>query len=352
MSISTKSNFEKRNGGNFKCYTHAILANIRLAVLSSKCTITWVNDKFCRLVNYEQHELIGKPIYETNLVCMDSDEFRAIHGLISSGQAWSGEIKSRTRLGGLVWFKTNILPIIKRSGEVGSYLILSSDITATKAALEAKNEIMETLTRSEARYRALVENQPDLMSLCNAEGVRIFVNEKYCHFAGKTQHELIGTSIKDFPIRGLPIDLINRVFEVITFDNPEISGVYELENSKGEKVWMSLCVRGIFDNQGKLFEILTTGRDVTDLKKAEITLSKYIEDLERIAFMTSHKVRAPIATMLGLLELLRIGAIHGDQWSDVFTSFEKCVGDLDLYTKELGSFINQRQSVREEDMSS
>jgi len=350
MSISTKSNFEKRNGGNFKCYTDAILANIRLAVLNSKCTITWVNDKFCRLIKYEQHELIGKPISETNLVCMDSDEFRAIHGVISSGHAWSGEIKSRTRLGALIWFKTNILPIINELGEVGSYLILSSNITATKAALEAKNEMMETLTRSEARYRALVENQPDLMSLCNAEGIRIFVNEKYCAFMGKTQRELVGTSIKDTPLRGLPLDVISRVFEVTTIENPEVSGVYELENSTGEKVWMSLCVRGIFDNQGKLFEILTTGRDVTDLKWAEIRLSKYIEDLERIAFMASHKVRAPIATMLGLLELLRIGAIQEDQWRDVFSSFEKCVGDLDLYTKELGSFINQRQSVREEDM--
>ena len=213
MSISTKSNFEKRNGSNFKCYTDAILANIRLAVLNSKCTITWVNDKFCRLIKYEPHELIGKPISETNLVCMDVDEFRAIHGVISSGHAWSGEIKSRTRLGALIWFKTNILPIIKQSGEVGSYLILSSNITETKAALEAKNEIMETLTRSEARYRALVENQPDLMSLCNAQGVRIFVNEKYCDFTGKTQHELIGTSIKDFPLRGLPPDVISRVFD-------------------------------------------------------------------------------------------------------------------------------------------
>ncbi len=94
-----------------------------------------------------------------------------------------------------------------------------------------------------------------------------------------------------------------------------------------------LCVRGIFNNQGKLFEILTTGRDVTVLKKAEIRLNKYIDDLERIAFISSHKGRAPIATMLGLLELLRMDAIQTDQWSNVFTSFEKCVSDLELYSK-------------------
>ena len=161
---------------------------------------------------------------------------------------------------------------------------------------------------------------------------------------------MIGTSIKDFPLRGLPPDVINRVFDLMTREDPEVSGVYELENSSGEKVWMSLCVRGIFDSEDNLFEILTTGRDVTDLKKAEIRLSKYIEDLERIAFMASHKVRAPIATMLGLLDLVRMDAIQANQLSIVFTSFEKCMSDLDLYTKELGAFINQRQSVGREDL--
>jgi PAS domain S-box-containing protein len=347
MSNLKNSNFGARKANNFKCYTEAILANVRLAVLNNKCTITWVNDKFCELIKYEQGDLIGKPISETNLISMNEDEFRSIRRIISSGHAWSGEIKSRNRQGATIWFKTNILPIMDASGEIGSYLILSSNITATKTALEEKNEMMETLTRSEARYRALVENQSDLMSLCNAEGIRMFVNEKYCEFTGKTQQALIGKSIRDTPLLGLSVDVVTRVFE-LTAENQEVSGVFELENSKGKKVWMSLCIRGIFDSQGKLFEILTIGRDVTLLKTAELRLSKYIEDLERIAFMTSHKVRAPIATMLGLLELLRLNAIGQDQWRNIFSNFEKCVGHLDLYTKELGAFINQRQSLRED----
>jgi PAS domain S-box-containing protein len=349
MAISKDTNSKRRNGkGFFKTYTDAIVSNIRLAVLDGKCTITWVNDKFCRLIQYDANELIGKPVSELKLVCINSDDFKNIHNIISSGKAWSGEIKSRTKHGSEIWLKTKILPIMNREGKVSSYLILSSNISDIKAALKEKSQVMETLTLSEARYRALVENQPDLMSLCNAQGVRLFVNHKYCEFMGKNQSELIGTNVLELPFGKLPVDVIQQIFQV-TIENKELSGVYQLENSKGEKVWVSFYVRGIFDSNDNLFEILTIGRDVSSIKKAEITLSKYVQDLERIAFMTSHKVRAPIATMLGLVELLRLNAIHSDQWGTVFTCFDKCINDLDLYTKELGAFINQQQFGRKED---
>jgi PAS domain S-box-containing protein len=349
MNNSNGTSIKRRNGGFFKTYTHAVAANIRLAILDSKCTITWVNARFCSLIMFEEHELIGKPLSELNLVCLQPEDFKAIHAVISSGKVWSGEIKSRTKHGSVVWVKTNILPIMNSEGKASSYLILSSNITATKSALEEKKEVMEHLTRSEARYRALVENQPDLMSLCDANGNRLFVNDRYCEFMGMTRQELLGTNIRQLPFGGISIEVVNKAFQ-LTEEKKEMTEVFQFENSQGEKVWVSLLVRGIFDEQGKLFEILTIGRDVTDLKKAEIRMTKYIEDLERIAFMTSHNVRSPIATMLGLVELLRLNAIHTDQWGSVFTAFDKCITDLDRYTRELGAFINQSQSLKREDI--
>jgi len=350
MDILKSSNFKNGNDERFfKTYTDAIVSNIRLAILDNKCTITWVNDKFCNLVMYEEHELIGKPISELNLVCLDEGEFKTIQSQISSARPWCGEVKSRTKEGSTIWVKTTIIPVLDGEGKVVSHLIVSSNITSTKRALEEKSEVMETLTRSEARYRVLVENQPDLMSLCNAEGVRLFVNEKYSEFVGKRPDELIGTNIRELPFGGISPALIDQIFQM-TPQNKEVSGVLQLENSKGEKVWVSLCVQGIFNAEGKLFEILTIGRNVSNLKKAEIRLSNYIADLERIAFITSHKVRSPIATMLGLVELLRLNAIHSDQWDRVFSCFDQCLNDLDLCTKELGSFINQSQTLRKEDI--
>lgn len=325
-------------------YVEAIVSNIRIAVLDKNYTIIWVNERFCRLTQYTQHELVGNPIDKLKLICLDYKSFKTIFQTISKGEEWSGEIKSQAKDDSFFWTKTTILPI-KDGDEIESYLVFNSNITATKNALEEKNIAVESLTRSEARYRALVENQSDLVSLCQMDGTRIFVNKSYCRFMGKSFEALIGTRIADLPLKGVPHHMMVKVFS-LTLQSPEISEVMELENAAGEKVWISLHVKGIFDAAGNLYEFLTISRDVTDLKNAELRKTHYIDALEKIAFMTSHNVRGPIATMLGLAELLRMNAIHSEKWNEVLDNFKKCISDLDTYTRELGAFIYQRQSSK------
>lgn len=324
-------------------YVDAITANVSIAVLDAQFTIIWVNAPFCNLLKYTEHELIGHPVNKLNLTCQDPNFFEVLFSTLSAGSKWSGELKSRTKNGADFWVKTNILPIKNKKNEIESYLVLNSNITATKTALEEKNIAMENLVRSEDRYRALVENQSDLISLCKADGTRIYVNNSYCKFFGKNFSEMIGTNIKEFSFIGIPEKFIQEAF-LVTPERPEVFGIFELKNSLGENFWISLCVKGIFDAGGSLYEILTIGRDVTNLKNAELQKSNYIEDLERIAFMTSHNVRSPIATMQGFIELLRMNAIHTHQWNQVLDSFKKCIGDLDVYSKEMAAFISQRQS--------
>jgi PAS domain S-box-containing protein len=328
-----------------EAYVETIVSNARIAVLDKHRTIIWVNERFCRLTQYTARELIGQSLENLDLMCIDPVSLEQIFETISSDKKWCGEIRSQAKDGSVFWIKTNILPIKNKCQEIESYLVINSNITATKTALEEKNTALENLMISEARYRALVENQSDLVLLCKADGTRIYVNASYCRFADRTVDELIGTLVQDTPLRGIPQEFIRESL-MLTPAHPEVSGVFQLENTAGEKLWISMRVKGIFDTGGNLYEVLTIGRDVTDLKNAELRKGDYIEDLERIAFMTSHNVRGPIATMLGLLELLRLNAIHTDQWNEVLDVFKKCIIDLDVYTREMGAFIYQRQSSK------
>jgi|GEM_PF-5124212 PAS domain S-box-containing protein len=344
MNDTTKNDsFQIEIAPYLGAYADAIVSNIRLAVLSQQCRIIWVNEPFCDLTKYKEEELIGQSIVELNLAFGDPNFFRAVFFIISNGAKWSGEIKCKAKDGVVFWVKTTILPIKNSSGKIESYLLLNTNITPTKKALEEKDLALKKITQGEDRYRALVENQSDLISLCLADGTRIYVNDNYCNFFGKSFHELIGTNIQNLPLRGILPEFTQNIFKLST-DQPEASGIFHLENSLGEKLWVSLCIKGIFDSGGRLFEIITIGRDVTDLKNAELQKAKYIRDLEHIAFMTSHNVRGPIATMLGLVELLRMNAIHTEQWGEIVNSFKKCIVDLDGYTREMGAFIYEKQS--------
>jgi PAS domain S-box-containing protein len=324
-------------------YSEVVISNIRMAVLDKRGTILWANDRFASLSFFTKEELIGKPI--TILECMESTVMAAILNAIATFQKWSGEFQTRSSNGSRFWIKTTILPVsTKTKGKVmETFLVLNSNITPTKAALEERNEAVNSRLHSEARYKALVDIQPDLISLCAADGTRLFVNTAYCNFFGKEPKQLVGTNIRESPIKGIPEYVVENIFKLNT-QMPEVSGIYEVENADRERKWMSFSVKGIFNASGDLIELLTIGRNVSELKNAEIRKGNYIEAIERIAHMTSHNVRAPIATMLGLVELMRLNAIHSDQWNEVMDSFTKCIVDLDNYTKELGAFIQQRQA--------
>jgi PAS domain S-box-containing protein len=324
-------------------YSEVVISNVRMAILDKLGTILWANERFAKLSSFTKEELIGQPI--TVLECMETKVFTEIFKSIATFEKWSGEIQTKAPDGSYFWIKTTILPVKrKHKGKiVETFLVLNTNITPTKNALEERNEAVEGRLQSEARYRALVETQPDLVSLCAADGTRIFVNAAYCNFFGKKAQQLIGTNIRETPFKGLPNHVVENALN-LDQSTPEVSGIYEVENANRERRWISFCVKGIFNTAGHLSELLTIGRNVSDLKNAEIRKTHYIDAIERIAHMTSHNVRAPIATMLGLVELMRINGIHTDQWNMVMESFKKCIVDLDTYTKELGAYIQQRQT--------
>ena len=68
-----------------------------------------------------------------------------------------------------------------------------------------------------------------------------------------------------------------------------------------------------------------------------------VQELQRMAFMTSHNVRAPIAHIQGIFELLRLNAIHTHEWMRLMDLLKQSVENLDNYTRELGAFIYQSQ---------
>jgi len=145
------------------------------------------------------------------------------------------------------------------------------------AVLEVFHDVTEhfkaedALRRSEARYRAMVEHQTEFVVRWQPDGTRTFVNQAYCrHFRG-TPREFVGTSF--FPCV-FPEDL-RRVKEKIrrlTPEAPAATDEHRVVNPDGSIGWQLWTDRGIFDEKGRLIELQSVGRDVTQRKEAEKAL--------------------------------------------------------------------------------
>jgi PAS domain S-box-containing protein len=141
---------------------------------------------------------------------------------------------------------------------------IAFDITERKRAQLA-------LAESEARYRAIVEGQTELICRFNPDMVLIFVNEAYCRYFHKTSTEIVGQSVLWIVPENQRAQVIAHMTSLKS--HPRVASRDQaVMNTDGALRWLEWTDRAITDDQGCVTEVQSIGRDVTERKHAETTL--------------------------------------------------------------------------------
>jgi two-component system sensor histidine kinase UhpB len=135
---------------------------------------------------------------------------------------------------------------------------------------------------SERRYRAIVEDQSELIIRMLPDLTVTFANGAYCRYFGRKAEECVGGSILEHM---LPEECA-RVPRLVAGVGPAVP-TYEhdaqVRDAGGALRWMHWAARGIFNAQGALAEIQSVGRDVTELKRAMSALGAARERLQGLS---------------------------------------------------------------------
>lgn len=229
-------------------------------------------------------------------------------------------------------------------------------LTTIAAMTSSKLELLRKdagLRESERNYRAIVEDQTEMISRHSVDGLRTFVNESYCRFHGKTKDELLGKSAYE----GMPADDLKRlhaIYEKLTPENPTGEFIVSFLDTDGEMAWQRWTKRVIFDENMEAIEYQAVGHDITESKRAEMERLKALEAAEHanstksdfLAAM-SHELRTPLNAILGFSDVISreyLGAIGNEKYveyaKDIRTSGEyllSLVNDLlDISSIEAG----------------
>jgi PAS domain S-box-containing protein len=137
------------------------------------------------------------------------------------------------------------------------------------------------LQESESRYRAIIEDQMELICRFLPSGEMTFVNDRYCQYFNKSRSDLIGNTFMDL-VPDIDRERIRHNFSLLSIENPFFTHEHRVILDTGEIRWHQWTDRGIFDKAGNLIECQGVGRDISDRKKAEIALQDSESELRAL----------------------------------------------------------------------
>src|SRR5581483_6278649 len=118
-------------------------------------------------------------------------------------------------------------------------------------------------------YRAVVEEQTELICRFRPDGTCTFVNAALCRVFRRSAAETVGRRMWDF-LAAEHHEATRQYLASIMVDHPVASYEYGVEGSPGGSRWMHWTTRGFFDDRGVITEYQAVGRDITERKRAEI----------------------------------------------------------------------------------
>lgn len=139
-----------------------------------------------KLYGWSKEEVMGSSVEE--LLAHEDQQERAeeIMSELGRGKSWSGEFKVRRKDGTAFLARVTDTPIHDEQGNLAVITRVAEDITEIKQA--------EQLRRREERYRTLVQNASNIITILDADGTVRYDNPTIERMLGYRPNERVGTS--------------------------------------------------------------------------------------------------------------------------------------------------------------
>ncbi len=225
-------------------------------------TTLYASPSYLTGLGYKPDELIG----EKSFTIIHPDDFQPvimkyIDGLSKGNQPWTVEYRCLHARGHYVWVET-VSDLMRDSHHKPIAFIMSSrDITSRK-------QIEEQLLHRESYLSAIIENQPGLIWMKDAESRFLTVNQAFADSCGKVRgEELVGLTDFDIWPRDLAQKYRNDDIQVMKSGKPVM--LEEPIFDKGETRWFETFKAPVVDGKGVIIGSTGYARDITERKRAE-----------------------------------------------------------------------------------
>jgi PAS domain S-box-containing protein len=199
----------------------------------------------------------------------------------------------------------------------------------------------KALQRSEANYRAIFHRSPLPIWIYDLETFRIQeINESAIRHYGYSREEALSKTIQDILFEEDILALEKEVKEAILSGNVEL-GEWRHRKANGQLIYVEVTGQLIEYKDKTAMMIIC--HDITERKHHVQAIEDQNVKLKEIAWVQSHVVRAPLARMMGLVQLLKRPELTEAERDTVLIQVNMAANELDLIIRDIVKKTEQIQ---------
>lgn len=168
------------------------------------------------------------------------------------------------------------------------------------------------LAMSEARYRAIVEDQTEMIARFRLDDrmTLTYANRAYADTFQFDPAQIPNIGIRDV-VSAAHFAYLQQCYTRFKPENPEHIDVEQVEFKDGSQRWHYWRARAFFDEKGQVTEVQCVGHDVTEEKHAEEQAAELARERERVMILqnligdVSHDLMTPLTVINSNLHLLQ-----------------------------------------------
>jgi PAS domain S-box-containing protein len=259
-------------------YKHLVNSiNEGLIQLDLNAKITYINQRFCNILKYEESEVIGKSLFDA--VKLSDDNIEQLKNELASrkkGFRNQYEINVKTKDGENKALIINSSPFTNSAGHIMGSIATIIDVTE-------KKEFQKIIKDSEQKFKAIFDQAAVGVAIVNSKTSNILeANKKYSQILRYSPQELLELKLEETThIGDLKLYLL-KMKEILKDKISEFSIEKRHIKKNGSIVWTNLTVSPLWQKGEEPVNHIAIIEDITTRKLVEENLVKSEQEKENV----------------------------------------------------------------------
>ncbi len=163
-------------------YKNALDSSINISKTNIHGLITYVNDRFCQLTEYEASEILGQTHRLFKHPDTSKEQISNLWETISAKKVWHSTLTNKTKSGKTFYSDTFIIPLLNEYHEIEEYMDMRIDVTAI---YEKKHYMQQILDAQETiivvfKDEAIIQGNRRLLEYFKLQSLEEFLHVHQC----------------------------------------------------------------------------------------------------------------------------------------------------------------------------